>query len=251
MNVQPHGECRDSGNEVRFRVCPACGHSKWSVSMHPGTGAWYCFKCEAHGSDPSHANARRNLSVLGLNLKVEWGEVALPTTVPLSEEARDYLEKRGLTNPEKFGIVEVENSTRLLFPYYGKHGKVIFWSTRSYRPDGKPKYMTASGKHPLYVTPNWGPHETVVIVEGIMDALLTHNSTGLPVVALGGKALPRYLELDLRTVAPGHKILLLDPDALSSALSLKVRIGDCKLIVLPDRLDPADYFAAGRTLEEV
>jgi len=239
-SVIPSGESRSSGTEIRFKVCPACAHGKWAVSMNPDTGAWYCYKCEARGVDPSRADPRRIF--LPKKEAPVWHEIALPGMEPLDYEARAYLEKRGLTDPENYGIIKVEGEPRILFPYMGRHGTVIYWSTRSYAPDGKPKYITAPGRHPLYVLPTWGPHPEAIVVEGIMDAIMLHRATGLPVIALGGKALPRYLEHDLSCVAPTNKLLMLDYDALHYAMKLKIRLSHCSVLPLPLDTDPADLF---------
>lgn len=240
MILVPSGESRSSGTEIRYRMCPACMRDDWCVSMNPNTGAWVCYRCGARGADESRADPRRILVPKKDN--PVWAETVLPAVEPLDQDARAYLEKRGLTDPERYGIIKVEGTTRILFPYMGTHGKIIYWSTRCYVPDGKPRYVTAPGRHPLYVLPSWGPHPAVVVVEGVMDAIMLHRATGVPVIALGGKALPRYLESDLRTVAPSRKLIALDYDAAKDALSLKLRIGNCNVLTLPKDADPADLF---------
>lgn len=171
----------------------------------------------------------------------------LPEFERLTKTAKRYLAERGLTNPEKYGIMELVEGTRLVFPYFGPQGRIIYWSTRAYHDDGKPKYVTAPGRHPLYVLPNWKPRDQVFIVEGIMDAIATYEATGVPVIALGGKVLPRYLRQDLRELAPGKKIIMLDGDAagIRGAIKLKAQIRGATIHPLPDGKDPADYFREG------
>lgn len=245
------GESRSSGNEIRYKVCPVCGHAKWSVSQDATSGASICYKCGARGVGESNAPSPHKLFV-PKPARLCWSEVPMPDYKPLGAAARQYLLSRGLKDPSKYGVMELVNAPRLLFPYSGPEGKVIFWSTRYYLPDGMPKYVTATGRPPLYVLPSWQPWEDgVVLVEGILDAIMTHEHTGLPTIALGGKALRVYLKDDLRYLAPGRKTVVLDGDALAAGLKLCASLTNCNIIPLTPGADPADIFGSSHHGEQL
>jgi DNA primase len=137
----------------------------------------------------------------------------------------------------------MEDSMRFIIPYYGPDGRIIYWSARSYSKlqDG-PKYIGASGRHPLFVRTNWTPTKAVVVVEGALDALAVEEHTGLHVAALGGKYLSGYLTDDLLGLGTERLVLLLDSDALTDALKLRARLQtkrQVKIIPLPVGEDPA------------
>jgi len=247
--LTPSGECRSSGSEIRWRTCPACGNMQWGVSQNTQTGAWYCYRCDARGVGEASAPSPQDM-FRPTFAKQDWQEVPLPEYTQLGGKARRYLRERGIDDPGKYGIVELAETTRLLFPYLGVEGRVIYWSTRWYKPDGAPKYVTAPGRKPLFVLPSWKPHPgRVVLVEGILDAILTHEHTGLPVIALGGKVLPAYSKADLRYLAPGDKTIMLDHDALAAALKLCANLTQCKIQVMSPGVDPAEYFRTGGELK--
>ena len=108
--------------------------------------------------------------------------------------------------------------------------------------DRKPKYMTAPGKHPLYVLPTWTSFEDeVTIVEGVFDAIAFFESTGKPVVAIGGKTLPSYLLPSIDYVASGGRCVILDSDALKYSIRLARRLGG-RFEVLPPGHDPGSFY---------
>lgn len=175
----------------------------------------------------------------------KWEEVSLPAWTELSARAKRYLRRRGVGDElaSELGIVEMEDSMRLIVPYYGRSGEVIYWTARAYSDmqDG-PKYMAASGRHPLYVLPGWSPASTVVVVEGVFDAIAVYQATGHAVVALGGKALPRYLVDDLAGLVRDNVVVCLDSDATASALKLRSTLSskyDVKIVQLPVGEDPS------------
>ena len=114
-----------------------------------------------------------------------------------------------------------------------------------------PKYLAASGRHPLYVRKTWTPAPEIIVVEGVFDAEAVERHTGLKCCALGGKFLPKYLEPDLLGLATERVVLLLDPDALGDAIKLRSRLQtkrQVKIIPLPVGQDPADL---GPDLKEI
>ncbi len=248
--MTPIGPSRSSGNETRYKYCPACGRAGWTVSMNDDSGAWSCYACEAGGGGmlTTHDALRRSMQPRTVN---KWNPVPLPAWEPLSRTARKYLRDRNIHHPEKFGIVETQESTRLLIPYFGEIGQPIYWTTRAYMPDGRPKYVSASGRKPLYVLPRWVPQKMTIIVEGPFDAMAVFNWPGAfgldtldetcyNVVALGGKQVTRTVSQDIRRLALGDKIVMLDSDALLNGMKIVSQLTNATIHQLPRGTDPAD-----------
>jgi len=159
--------------------------------------------------------------------------------------ATKYLSSRGIKTPTSFGIVSLVDSYRVLIPYLGPYGRVIYWATRCYMEDGKPKYMCAAGKHPLYVLPEWTCFaDEVTFVEGVFDAIIHFQATGKPTVAIGGKTLPPYLVPQVDAVSSGKRVVMLDSDALQYSVRLAKQIGG-SFKMLPVGEDPASYYSKG------
>lgn len=254
------GPTRESGGQIVYQNCPVCGSRRWKVYVNPDTGFWFCH-------DPSHSGGgkvdcglqlagrgRALLESLDLRPSHKWGAIQLPAYEPLGRRALRYLKARGISerHAARLGLVEMQDSMRIVVPYYGPDGEIIYWSARAYSKmqDG-PKYLAASGKHPLYVRPNWKPASTLVLVEGVFDAIAVESHTGLDVCALGGKYLPRYLEPDLMRLGTSRLVVLLDPDAIGDAIKLRSRLmtkREVKIIPLPLGQDPADL---GPDLKEI
>ena len=244
--MEPSGHSRAQGSEVRWQVCPSCGNSKWAVSQNADTGAWTCYSCGAKGAVDTGASADKLLGLLtpthtGL---CEWPEVALPDWRPLTRTGRKYLRDRGIGNPEDFGIVEVAEGGRVLIPYFGPSGAIIYWVTRAFVPDGKPKYMGATGRKPLYVLPEWKEMDSAVFVEGPVDALVHWLATGVPTIALGGKSLTGYNRAAIDSMVGAKRTIILDNDALLEAMALGAELG-AEVVCLPAGLDPAEHWKEG------
>jgi hypothetical protein len=241
--THPSGESRPSGDNLNFRHCPSCGAARWKTYMHPETGGWNSYCCGAKGYADVGVTKGQITNILERGQRAkEWDEVQLPEWEALSKSARRYLKRRGLDNPGKYGIVELKESTRILIPYRGLMGRIIYWTTRAYMDDGQPKYIACPGRHPLYAVPDVRPHDDVVVVEGVFDAIAVHEATGKAAVALGGKSLPAYLRADLSHLAPNKLTIMLDGDAFADSLKLKQVIPHAKLEILPAGVDPADFY---------
>lgn len=255
------GPTRESGGQIVYKNCPVCGSTKWKVYVNPVTGFWFCHDSSHSGGGKVDCGlalagrGRQLLEELALQTKPQqWRPAVLPRYEPLGRRALRYLMARGIseTHAARLGMVEMEDVMRVVVPYYGPDGEIIYWSARSYsKLEGGPKYLAASGRHPLYVRPNWTPSDTVVVVEGMFDAIAVETHTGLHVCGLGGKYLPSYLEPDLLRLGTRRLVLLLDPDALGDAIKLRSRLQtkrQIKIIPLPVGKDPADM---GPDLKEI
>ncbi|KPJ97086.1 MAG: hypothetical protein AMJ55_00265 [Gammaproteobacteria bacterium SG8_15] len=259
------GPTRTSGTQINFQFCPVCGSDKWKVYVDPVSGRWYCFAGGHSGGGrvevglPQEGVGRQILEQLNGNSRgesrTEWPEIQLPPFMELSSRAVRYLRARGLSDETiRFAkLVEWDHpdKLRVLFPFFGPEKQIIYWSSRTYSSlDQSPKYLTAPGKHPFYVLPEWRQEKERVVVEGVMDALAVYQWTRLPVLALCGKSLPRYLEAAFTSLITESARLLLDGDALRSSLRLRTRLSsrrDIRITPLPVGQDPADL---GPELEE-
>lgn len=247
------GLARDSGTQVNYHSCPVCGDTRWKVYADPVNGKWFCFAHNGGGQVETSLQqetwAQDVLDQLaGKHARIEaikWPECDIPRWEPLCHRAIKYLADRGIDAglARRMGIVEMKDRLRVVLPYIGPTGQIIYWTARAYSSleDG-PKYLGAGGKHPLYVLPNWMQTDELVVVEGALDAIAVHQHTGKHVAALGGKSLPLYLKPELLGLVKERIILLLDSDALSAALTIKTRLPahlHVDIVLLPDGEDPS------------
>lgn len=241
MGNKPDGEYRMSGDQRIYEDCFNCGkHNK--LYMNDDTGAYYCFSCEVRGCTNMAPTTGKLQQMLAPKPVSEgWPEARVPDYEPLGKMARRYLTNRGILRPEEFGMVQVRGEPRILIPYYGEYGRIIHWTTRSFMDDGKPKYITAPGRHPLYVLPEMGEYEDVVYVEGVFDAIIHWLATGIPTVALGGKSVGAHLRAEVLRVGQGKRTFVLDPDAVSNSIKLAQQYSGT-VHILPAGTDPAEHW---------
>lgn len=245
------GPSKESGEQIVYQHCPVCGSRGWKVYVNPVTGLWWCHAGNHTGGgriDVGMPLAGRGQAIRGRHAPQErprWTETGLPSWQPLGWRALRYLAARGIDKglAASLGIVEMEERMRVLVPYLGPAGGVIYWTARSYTDlEEGPKYLAAGGKHPLYVLPDWQPREDVVLVEGVFDAIAVHEATGSAAIAVGGKSLPRYLEPDLLDLAHRSITILLDADAAADAYRLRKRLmfkRKMRVVPLPPGEDPS------------
>ena len=259
------GPTRTSGEQVVYQLCPVCGGNRWKTYVNPVTGLWWCHDPQHSGGgrvdigSPLTGQGQAILSALerpGTPQQIRWPEVQVPSWERLTGRARRYLQKRGISiaQAERLGIAEMQDKMRVIVPYFGPDGSIIYWTARKYSTleDG-PKYLASSGKHPLYVLPGWHPTDHVVVVEGVFDAIAVHQAGLGPVVALGGKFLPAYLRPDLDSLvcSGGHVTVVLDSDALAAAIQLRNKLVtkySVSIVPLPVGEDPASL---GDNLKEM
>lgn len=240
---------------MNFQQCPVCGDRRWKVYVNSVSGGWNCKtgECGAKGwlQGTGLAQLRRQLEA---PKPVVWEQVDVPYTKPLGAHTGWVEEKYQLHNPDQLGLQEAKltipgTAHGVLIPYYNRQGHVIYWSIRRFF--GEPKYMNKGGRHPLYV-PMYATgtcfrsFDTLAVVEGAFDAMRVWRDTSMPVVALGGKSLPRYLKQNLLDMVGTKLIVSLDHDALADALKLRKQVGahvDTEIVVLPKGKDPADCTA--------
>jgi len=245
------GAYKGSGDERNYQCCPVCGADGWKVYVNAQTGKWFCFASQ-HGkggvveADNWSEQARAELLTLlgGVSPEMRsWPELDLPEWLPLSEMARAYLGRRGVASwvITHLSLVEMAAQPRIVVPYFGPNGKLIYWTARSFMPTTTPKYLTAPGTHPPFMLPRWEPTDNAVLVEGVFDAIAVWQATELPVIALGGKTISKVVEAEVRKLVRRHVTIMLDGDAMAQTIDLSQRFADVystKLVVPDIGLDP-------------
>lgn len=146
---------------------------------------------------------------------------------------------------------------RLIFPLRDSQNRILGFAGRSLG-DGIPKYLNPPETE-LYKKSSifygiFEAHKTirqnqrVIIVEGYLDVIRLHEQSWLETIAACGTALtPQHLKI-LKRFGAKEIYLLFDGDqpglkaAERSARFFIENDMDSKIIVLPDNLDPDDYF---------
>lgn len=178
-----------------------------------------------------------------------------------------YLSSRKVNTPvqEKAGLIKKGDKggyydrlrDRLIFPIRDMQGKVLGFAGRAVG-DGKPKYLNPP-ESDLYKKSGilYGEYEArneirkkrrVIVVEGYLDAIRLHEQSWTEAVATCGTALTvEHIRL-LKRMGAENVILLFDGDkagitaAEKSAVLFLENDLDSKVMILPEGLDPDDYF---------
>lgn len=245
------GPSKASGTQICYQMCPECGSTEWKFYLNPTTGKYFCFagRHSAGGIidigapfDPM-AQVRERLTQNRETITT-WPDVDMPDFCPFGHRAKTYLEQRGFSPGlcARHGWAEHRTEERILVPFRGPAGRWIYWTARGYAPQVHPKYMSAPGKHPLYVLPDWRPRRTAYLVEGVFDAMAVYQHCGEPAVALCGKSLPKYLVPDLLYLVHTDIIIMLDSDAMAQSLRIMRQLSHARrtqIVPLPPGEDPA------------
>ena len=178
-----------------------------------------------------------------------------------------FLSSRKVNTPiqEKAGLVKTGDKggyydrlrDRLIFPIRDIQGKILGFAGRAVG-DGKPKYLNPP-ESDLYKKSStlYGVYEArdeirrrrrVIVVEGYLDAIRLHEQSWSESVATCGTALTVEHIRILKRLGAENVILLFDGDKAgikaaekSAELFLENDL-DSKVMILPDGLDPDDYF---------
>jgi DNA primase len=193
-------------------ACPFCGTGtrKKKLAVNVNKDVAHCWICEWHGSvlfllrkleaeqtliDRYYKRKLRDVS----NMKAEEPkvEIDLPDGYfPLHQAnrqgilvktiLRDFCSKRHLTSNDirKYNLgytTEGRFAFRIVVPSYDEHGNLNFFSARTYPIEQKPKYLFPHiSKNDIIFNElfiDW--KGTVILVEGVFDALVTPNSVPL------------------------------------------------------------------------
>lgn len=254
-------------NEARFN-CPFCNDTKYHLYANTSKGVYHCFKCGASGKilrrkedtlvelDKLKSRVETYTSskkeTLQSSTTKEKEVRTIPITIPAidSPKAYSYLRTiRGLTDDE---------ITRncLQYCYQGEYldsivipvpttynNKVDYFTCRTLRPHGPPKYRNAPWPKGSTVYEPWTLQLgafTRVICEGPFDAIRISRITSS--WALLGKRASRE-QLEWICERQNGVIILLDPEAYIEALRLKLELeskGVMAEIAELTRTDPGD-----------
>jgi DNA primase catalytic core len=288
-------------------ICPFHEEKDPSFSVNPGGQYFHCFGCGVGGDAISFLQLYERKSFMeALSELAAAAGISLPSITKeakeriaedrriedilteaagfyhgcLSEEARDYLADRGLTEEtisrfqigfargglteylirecelpmslclkagvlkevERHGEMKVRDyfHKRIIFPTL-KRGRVVHLTGRSLHGE-EPRYLHLPGEmHFLYNEDDLS-NEEALVVEGITDCLSLFQA-GYPAVALIGCYLkPEHLPKFSRCK---RIYVCLDGDAAGreGALGVAELIGErARIVELPEGLDPNDYF---------
>ena len=166
----------------------------------------------------------------------------------------DYLRERGVSrfNLKRFGVGFCNAGRykmRVIVPVQSL-GMQTFVA-RAVEPGVEPKYLTPGGFHAriLFAYDHVEPGESVIIVEGVFDALRCWRY-GLRAIALQGKELSEDQAALVRRLAPREVVVALDADAAPAAHRVAgAFLLDCPVRVarLPAGSDPGDLGQAALT----
>lgn len=225
-------DVRISGKEVKLNSCFTDDH-KHHLWCCPEKGTFHCWKSDEGGTLVklvSHVDGcsfkeaaekigdtkdggigsiqllEKQLQELQQNLlkpKIETKMVLPPSTFPiksLSEDnryrlmAENYIRSRKLPISNLMICTSGEYRDRIIIPYYGKKGELIYWNSRDLtnkaylRYRGPKKEEVGVGKEDVLWIEEWPkPKTKIYMTEGEFDAM-SLNLTGLTAAACGGKA---------------------------------------------------------------
>lgn len=189
--------------------CPY--HEERTGSFHPVQGSPYyfiCFGCHEKGDSidlEAHLSGRTVIDIVNdaAPRQAEYVPEETPTT------AAAYLRLRGIISPQLAEAARVElKEGRVWFPWIDYDGREVYSSGRTITGE-KPKYKNTQGQRPpMYPTPGAWASESVVLVEGQIDALAAEQA-GHPGFATGTSVL---LEEGIPILASKKKVVLV-PDA--------------------------------------
>ncbi|MBU2644261.1 DNA primase [bacterium] len=166
-------------------------------------------------------------------------------------------EKAGLIKKGENGRYYDRLRDRLIFPIRDFQGKILGFAGRAVG-DGKPKYLNPP-ETDLYKKSSvlYGIYEardsirknrSAIVVEGYLDVIRLHEESWTEAIATCGTALTVEHIRMLKRLGAENVILLFDGDSAgisaaekSAELFLENEI-DSRVMILPDGLDPDDYF---------
>jgi DNA primase len=235
------------GPELMF-YCPFCDHHKRKLQVNCDTQQWHCWVCGAKG---------RSIFVLAKKLKApkqiysELGDVLglkqtynsndrlktigrLPKQFQflfdtsdgiMRNQALKYLESRGISKYDiiRYNIgfcVDGEYGGRIIVPSYDADGNLNYFVGRSIY-EGKMKYKNPPVSKNIIVfesNVNWSL--PIILCEGVFDAIAIKRNA----IPLLGKTVSEMLMSRLVSERVRDVVIALDPDALSTAVSISQRL---------------------------
>lgn len=205
---------RDEGSELAC-LCPFHKNTDSpAFYINKQTGLWICFNpsCEKRGSirdlmtffgdykpivkDHSIEDIEALLSSYQMDsIEEDWDEIldSIKVRFPENLEKVSYLINRGLSE-QTLSYFEVGFSSkkkRIVIPARDDSSKLVGFIGRAIDPDAQPKYLYSKGfprKSVLFNLNRAKKFDSVVIVEGSVDAMKVHQAGFANVVATLGAA---------------------------------------------------------------
>jgi hypothetical protein len=183
-------EYRQKGNELILKECPFCGNQKWNFQINVEKGVYHDWVCGAKGPI-----SRLNILLPGIfNSKIVQDiPITLPVTLML-EECSDVLGTPGETYLRGRGFqlfefidwgIKYSKKGKLIFPLYTKEDKLIYYVEKEI-VSGRWCYPTGvSKKDIVWARAPFKDNDTILLVEGLMDAIKIY-SYGYNVMVLLG-----------------------------------------------------------------
>lgn len=249
-----------SGGEIRIH-CPFCmlrGKSKddqLSCSINYRRGMGYCFRC--HWKSRKALEELKVANVVG-GVAIEDPVTDVPVVLPedfepLHSKGDEWMQKawqyamgRGLSEEQvhrhQVGLSLIGRSrARVVFPIYRKK-QLLGFSGRTL-VDAEPKWLHSPGLRSVYPARYGFNKTTVIIVEGIVDALVVERWVpGADVLALLGTHLSEQKMQWLDSYS--NIVLWLDPDlpGRKATVTIAPQLEDYgkRVMVVQSEKDPAD-----------
>ena len=237
-------------------VCPKCSHTRrnttepcLSINVEHDIAVWHCHHCDWKGSV---YDKQQKDYVVKKEPKKENVVPFVPDNKKLSEEARDWLKKRGISSQIAIDMGLYTSNEKLCFPYL-HDGKTV---NIKFRTKDKRFHQSKDALKTLYNVDNVFKHwqknqdvkKQIIFVEGEMDVLTMVECGFTNTVSLpdGAPKTAKFDERDKRFSAfeqspwifdAEEVIIATDNDEAGKALSLEIihRFGRdiCKIVHFP------------------
>jgi DNA primase len=239
--IQQRDECLFS--------CPFCHHPKKKLSINISTNKWKCWVCGSKGGHilwllkklnvPPHL-IKEFKKILGdvdiKQYKNTTSEVTLhlPTEyIPLWKVDSDYkykhaikyLNNRGITADDilryRIGYcAQGAYANRIILPSYDGDNNLNYFTARTFYDGGRKYWNPPVSKNIICFENMIDWSETVVLCEGMFDAISLRRN----VIPLLGKTLPKKLELALVSNKVIDVVVFLDEDARLDAIKIQQKL---------------------------
>lgn len=156
---------------IGHEPCPDCGGSDPLGRWDDGHG--YCFNCGRYERGTNAEKLKRIKELPAGVFTVPCPPLPIDWVITLPEEARNWLQKYGITYVEtsKQGFRWSDSHQALIMPVYDDFGTLQFWQIRSFGKNFAKKYLTFGSKEGYDHIIGDLSHETLVLVEDYLSAI--------------------------------------------------------------------------------
>jgi 5S rRNA maturation endonuclease (ribonuclease M5) len=256
-------------DEVLIKTCPYCNNTKWNLQLN-FSGIYHCWACGSGGhitrffKDQDIEYDSEDLAYTPSKKKeAQKGTIQLPANKPLRDYsdsrvaliAKEYLISRHVSSniieEWDFRLATGEDEKELGFnyfgyvvvPLYGEQGLEYYVANTYYR-DRQYKYRLPDKDKNSVFLPRKRGSDSIVIVEGLYDAISVWQNTQYDVIMLLGKFLSDFQTESLAKCNYKKVFCCLDGDALKENLALANRLYRYQMpayvVKLPEDKDPDD-----------